>query len=158
MTTQYSTEYSRDKNINTLDRGSYGDFGDGTPAKQTLTKQAPGEVFDVNVLSDVGETGYIRGEATCPVGSETLLLTYTVPMGDNFALKRVLIGGDNIAKYLVKVNGDIIATKRTWWTRFDESIPFDNLRLNGDDILSVHAINRGVTVETLEATVLGDPF
>jgi hypothetical protein len=30
----YKTEYSRDKNINTLDRGSYTDCGDGTPAKQ----------------------------------------------------------------------------------------------------------------------------
>lgn len=32
--TDYKTEYSRDKNINTLDKGSYTDCGDGTPAKQ----------------------------------------------------------------------------------------------------------------------------
>ena len=36
MSTDYKTEYSQDKNINTLDRGSYNDCGDGTPAKQTL--------------------------------------------------------------------------------------------------------------------------
>ena len=34
--TDYKTEYSNDKNINTLDRGSYNDFGDGTPARQVL--------------------------------------------------------------------------------------------------------------------------
>jgi len=34
--TDYKTSYSNDKNINTLDRGSYNDFGDGTPAKQIL--------------------------------------------------------------------------------------------------------------------------
>lgn len=28
------TDYSRDKSVSTLDRGSYGDFSDGTPAKQ----------------------------------------------------------------------------------------------------------------------------
>ena len=32
--TDYKTEYSKDKNINTLDKGSYTDCGDGTPAKQ----------------------------------------------------------------------------------------------------------------------------
>lgn len=36
MSTDYKTDYSHDKNINTLDRGSYNDFGDGTPAKQIL--------------------------------------------------------------------------------------------------------------------------
>lgn len=158
MATDYKTPYSSDKNINTLDRGSYNDFGDGTPAKQTLTKQAPGEIFDVNVVSDVGETGYLRGEATCPIGSETLLVSYTVPTSESFALKRILVGGDNIAKYLVKVNGDIVATTRTWWTRFNDSLAFDNLKLSEDDILSVHAINRGASVEILEATILGDPF
>jgi len=34
--TDYKTEYSHDKNINTLNRGSYNDFGDGTPAKQII--------------------------------------------------------------------------------------------------------------------------
>ena len=36
--TDYKTDYSRDKNINTLNKGSYGDFGDLTPAKQVLAK------------------------------------------------------------------------------------------------------------------------
>lgn len=36
MSTDYKTQYSHDKNINTLNRGSYGDFGDGTPGKQII--------------------------------------------------------------------------------------------------------------------------
>ena len=35
MSTDYKTDYSDKKNINTLDKGSYNDYGDGTPAKQT---------------------------------------------------------------------------------------------------------------------------
>jgi hypothetical protein len=35
--TNYKTAYSNDKNINTLDKGSYTDFGDGTPARQVET-------------------------------------------------------------------------------------------------------------------------
>lgn len=32
----YKTDYSSDKNVNTMDRGSFNDFGDGTPARQIL--------------------------------------------------------------------------------------------------------------------------
>lgn len=158
MSTDYKTAYSHDKNINTLDRGSYNDWGDGTPARQVLSKQAPGEVYEVNVVSDTGETTSLYGEAICPVGAETLLASYTVPIGNSFSLKRVLLSGDNIATYLIKVNGSVQAKARTWWTNFNANVPFDNLKLNEDDILSIYAINRGATVETLEATILGDPF
>lgn len=41
----YKTSYSSDKNINTMDRGSYNDFGDGTPAKQVLAKQPNGHEY-----------------------------------------------------------------------------------------------------------------
>lgn len=38
MSDDYKTAYSRNRNINTLDKGSYDDWGDGTPAKQVLAK------------------------------------------------------------------------------------------------------------------------
>lgn len=46
--TDYKTEYSRDKNVNTLDRGSYNDFGDGTPGKQVIARQADNEIFSTS--------------------------------------------------------------------------------------------------------------
>ena len=34
--TNYKTDYSEGKNENTLNKGSFGDFGDGTPARQII--------------------------------------------------------------------------------------------------------------------------
>ena len=45
----YKTSYSNDKNINTMDRGSYNDWGDDTPAKQVLIRQIPGDSLEVTV-------------------------------------------------------------------------------------------------------------
>jgi len=98
----------------------------------------------------------IRGEATCAVDSETLLVSYTVPTGQSFKLKRVLGSGDNKANFIIKRNGVTIATSRTWFTKFNIDVPFDNLSFASDDIVSVHAINRGITVEVFEATILGE--
>lgn len=151
MSDDYKTDYSRDKNVNTLQKGSFNDWGDNSPARQSLVKQAPGEIFDVNVLTNVGDVIPKYNEiSSVPVGAETLIINYTVPTAKSFALARVLVGGDNKAKFLVKVNGSVIATKRTWWTRFDENIPFDNLKLNADDILGVYVINNGLTAETFD--------
>jgi hypothetical protein len=36
MGTDYKTEYSRKKNFDTMEKGVFNDFGDGTPAKQVL--------------------------------------------------------------------------------------------------------------------------
>ena len=47
MSTDYKTEYSNGKNVNTLNLGSYNDYGDGTPGKQVLAKQSPDSTFDV---------------------------------------------------------------------------------------------------------------
>jgi len=159
MATDYKTEYSREKNINTLDRGSYNDWGDGTPARQVVSKQAPGEIYEVNIVGALGDSKAMFNEvASVAVGGETLLNTYTVPTGKNFAMTRVLIGGENIGKYLVKLNDSIIATNRTWWTNFNQSIAFDNLKINADDKIEVFVINRGKTPETFESTIIGDEY
>lgn len=51
MATDYKTEYSRSKNINTLDRGSYTDHGDGTPSKQVT-------ISNVDELIKIGKTDF----------------------------------------------------------------------------------------------------
>lgn len=77
---QYSTEYSRDKNINTLDKGSYNDYGDGTPAKQvnvdkfnpftppkdsdTITAEYPSNTVEIYRYRQGGLTGTILNSIT----------------------------------------------------------------------------------------------
>lgn len=54
--TDYKTDYSNGKNINTLDKGSYNDYGDGTPARQVLAKiQNFDEIGDLNKEFDIAD-------------------------------------------------------------------------------------------------------
>ncbi len=62
------TNYSRDKNLNDLQKGSFGDYRDGTPARQTLAKitgqDAPLEVVivgDDNLKCEKGVFNLIAG-------------------------------------------------------------------------------------------------
>lgn len=123
--------------------------------RDVKTNTPQGRALRVDVVNG-SSTIDIRGEATCAVDSETLLVSYTVPTGQSFRLKRVLGSGDNKANFIIKRNGVTIATSRTWFTKFNIDVPFDNLSFASDDIVSVHAINRGITVEVFEATILGE--
>jgi len=64
--TDYKTDYSRDKNENTLHRGSFNDFGDGTPARQVLSKPSNDEIC----LIDTSNEFYIYIGSALP-GSTT---------------------------------------------------------------------------------------
>lgn len=159
MSTNYKTAYSSDKNRNTLDQGSYNDWGDLTPARQVLAKQAQGEVFDVNFVTTKGTTEAIYNEvSSIVVGAETLINQYTIPTGQALNLNRILVSGENISKYIVKINGAKVGTIRTWWSQFNSNLPFDNLKLSADDVISVHVINNGSMVSDYESTILGDLY
>lgn len=62
------TEYSRQSNKNTLQRGSYNDYGDGTPAKQVLAK-ITGQDGPIQV-EIVGDSG---NKMTCEKGVFNLI-------------------------------------------------------------------------------------
>lgn len=55
--TDYKTDYSQKKNENTLHKGSFNDFGDGTPARQVLSKiQNPEDIGkDLNKEYDIAD-------------------------------------------------------------------------------------------------------
>lgn len=48
-------------------------------------------------------------------GAETTILTYTVPPGMTAFLSRIDVSGENIARYEVYVDAELIARKRTWF-------------------------------------------
>ena len=101
-------------------------------------------------------TFFTRGEVLCNPNNETFITGYTVGLGDTFLLKRILVSGDNKAKFIIRKNNEVIAVVRTWHGMFNDKIPFDNLRLNEEDVLSVFAINTGNSSELFEATILGE--
>lgn len=70
---------------------------------------------------------------------------YTVPSNTKTIVQRVFVSGDNIAKYQVRYNGNIVATKRTYYSGLNEVFEFLQSLNNGflmspGDILSVTAL------------------
>lgn len=114
------------------------------------------EIYQAILNLTEANTFPTRGESFCLPNEETFLVSYTVGMNNSFLLKRVLVSGDNIAKFIIKKNDEVIATVRTWYGNFNDKIPFDNTRLNSNDVVSVFAVNTSQTSEMFEATILGE--
>mgnify|MGYP000247433451 CR=1 FL=1 len=153
MADDYKTEYSRGKNVNTTQLGSFNDWGDNSPARQTLARQPDGDIYDV-VFTPKGENKSIYNEvAAAPVGSSQLITTYTVPASFESLLKNIFVSGDNLGQFQVKKNGSTIYTARTWWADFNASIPVDDLKLIANDKIEVFVTNRGSMVAPFESTI-----
>jgi len=153
MSTTYKTEYSREKNFDTMEKGVFNDFGDSTPAKQVLARQPEGDVYRITE-APVGDIITTYNEvAAVAVGSEQLIATYTVPAGKGAVLNTVLGSGDNIANFIVKINSNVEAKVRTWWADFNASIPLDDLKLLASDKIEVFVVNRGSVPTDFNGTI-----
>lgn len=158
MSDDYKTEYSRNRNINTLQKGSFTDFGDNTPARQTLSRQPEGDQYDT-IITPKGIIKYIYNEiAAVAVGAEQLITSYTVSAGLGARIINIKASGDNKAQFLVKLNDNIVDTSRTWWGNFDARLCIDSLELSVNDKVEVFAINRGSMSAPFESTIGVDEY
>ena len=156
--TDYKTDYSQEKNVNTMDKGSYNDWGDGTPARQVLSKQPGDHTYDVS-FGPKGEIKYIYNEvAAIAVGSEALVTSYTVPPGSEAIITSLKASGDNRAQFFVKKNGTILDTSRIWWMDFNAPLNLDGLKLIANDKIEVFVINRGADPAPFESTIGVDEY
>ncbi len=159
MSDDYKTEYSRNKNVNTLDKGSYNDWGDNTPAKQVLSRQPPGDVYDVAFSPTISAsiTAY-NAVSAIAVGIETQINNFTVPVGKFRQLNSILVSGDNISHFYIKLNGVTIAKARTWWVSFNEQIELHDTRIVAGDIISIHVENKGKIASDFESTIIAEEY
>lgn len=80
-------------------------------------------------------------------GSETVLISYEVPVDKIAFLYRVEGSGENVARYQIQVNGSNIATRRTYFgadltTEFDYTTPNKRaLELQPGDIIEVKVLH-----------------
>lgn len=84
-------------------------------------------------------------------GSETTLLTYTVPLDTRSVIQRIFVSGGNPATYTVNYNSDTIAKKRTYFTYYNETFDFVE-NLNNGFILEA-----GDTLDIIVLQVRPDP-
>lgn len=76
----------------------------------------------------------------------TTVVTYTVLPGKKAILDRVVASGENLAKYSIVLNNQIIDVKRTYWTggfnvEFDFQSQGDGMVLNSGDVLELKVLH-----------------
>lgn len=92
----------------------------------------------------------------------TMLLSYTVPVGKTFLATRVEVNGSNIAIYQVLQNASIISQKRTYFGGgLSERIELEcspvgaGLALSAGDVLEVMVEHFRPSVGDFDATLVG---
>lgn len=92
-----------------------------------------------------------------PAGAETPVLTYVVPAGKIAFLYRVEASGENIARYKVRINGAVLATRRTHHgsgltTEFDFTTPNKRaVELQEGDTIEILALHNRPAAGDFEA-------
>lgn len=112
------------------------------------------------VLTPAGSEIYIYGEQLAVASSATVpLVTYTVPVGKIFYLKHIEASGENIGVYVVTAAAATVATRRTNYTIFNTDFIFDSgssgLLYNAGDVITVTAMNDGMSSATFNGTIYG---
>jgi hypothetical protein len=150
--------------VGEVDQGLPNTIGNAWPVKITDGTDAldinPDGSINVNVNQSIAADGLIidyNEVSSVGSGSETTIITITAPVGGQ-RIQKVDFSGDNKALYKVKVDGNTIAARRTWWTHFNESVNFEGfvngLLLTAGQVLTVTVIHNRPDLGAFEATVM----
>ena len=134
-------------------------IGDGT---DLLAINSDGSINTVAGEAPDEEAINVFQEAVGVANSaETTILTYSVPSGRTAFLSRIDVGGENIARYEVYIDSDLIARKRTYWGNgLGESFDFSlssrrGLQVEPGEIITVKVIHERPFSGTFEARLQG---
>lgn len=83
------------------------------------------------------------------------ILTYTVPEFRVFELERVLVSGENITEFIIKIDDTTKHTERTNWTELNAKVPFSSLAVDGGQTISVIAVNFRPSIAKFNSTIIG---
>ena len=88
--------------------------------------------------------------------TETTVLTYTVPAGKTLILKKIEVGGENIAKWSVQFDAVEDAIKRTFLgSSLNESFDYELKTLAEGVVLTVKVEHKRPPAADFEARVIG---
>ena len=134
-------------------------------AIHTKVKNTALDPIPVNVVSGGATLTYvdsyneITGVAS---GSETTILTYTVPLLGTLYLEQVSVSGTNIAEYRVKVNGTVIDKAYTWFNgNMSHEFNFESnsglgRKLLASDVLIVTVLHGRPSTGNFNARIQGE--
>jgi hypothetical protein len=130
----------------------------GKHADRVTIAQADGDAIKVE-LGNKGITKNIYNDVNSVLpNTDTLVVSYTVPVGKKFDLNSATCSGENTAKFTVKINGAIIQVKRSWWTEFNVDFDFREQILSAGDVVEIFVTNNGKASVTFDSTVIGGEY
>jgi len=86
------------------------------------------------------------------------VVQYTVPIGKKFDLLQINSSGDNIAKFTILVNGDVLAKYRTYFTHYDREYVIGRHTCYAGDIVTLVVDNFRNADADFNATIIGDLY
>ena len=90
--------------------------------------------------------------------SETTVISFTA-IGSGYRVDKIIVAGENIALFKVKLNGNTILSKRTFFGNLNEEFSFEDfangLRMTASDTISVTVIHNRPTISNFESTIFG---
>lgn len=145
-----------------IEEREHGAFRDTNDPQNKLTKVAVEIENSEPIKVEIGNRGtskHLYNEInSVPVASNTLLNSYTVPIGKIFDLSKINYGGDNIAKFTLKLNNNTLDCKRTWWTRFDGEFNLIELLMLSGDKIELFVENKGSVSTTFNSLIIGGEY
>jgi len=117
-----------------------------TSKKQTKVDFVPFNV-DVNIFNAISSVAS---------GATNDIVTYTVPVGKTFALELVEFSGENIANYIIYVDTDIVAYRRTWFGgSISGEFTFEGYRIAAGKVITLKVNNFRPSSADFEGRILG---
>jgi hypothetical protein len=90
-----------------------------------------------------------------PTSVETLIHSYTIPVGKVFTLTLVEVGGENVATYNVYLNGVLFAVRRTEFMKLNEEFQFYSTQMIASDIITIKVIHYRSVASKHETRIYG---
>lgn len=102
----------------------------------------------------IGELNVFEEDSISPA-LDTDIISYTIPANRSVRMRKIEVFGMNKGNFIVRLNGDILARKETYYTRYETEFDFENYTLIEGDVLTVEATNKGLNTALFNARLRG---
>lgn len=91
------------------------------------------------------------------IGSTATLYSRQIQPDENRYLRHIMVSGDNRAKFQLFIDGVLLATKRTWWSNWNEDFWFNTANggiiYRNEELIELRVTNFGSSAGEFEASI-----
>lgn len=103
----------------------------------------------------IGELNLFEEDGAVASGATATILDYTIPPNRELRFRLCEVFGRNTGNYTVEIDGDLVARKETYYTRYETEFNFDNFELLEGQNLQIKVENKGPQTAYFNARVRG---